>query len=52
MHMNEKSANYSIKKILNFKINNRRKNFLIEIKNYLIYKIKYKEYNEGEDSLK
>ena len=47
--MNKEGANYLIKEILDFKIDDRRKNLLIKIKNYFIYKIKYKEYDKGED---
>ena len=38
--MNKKSEIYSAEEIINFKINKRKKDLIIEEKNYLIYKIK------------
>lgn len=52
MYVNKDSADHLIKKILDFKIDNRRRDSLIKIKNCLMYKIKYEGFNEGEDSLK
>ena len=49
MHINEKKANYLMKKIFDFKINKRRKDFIIKFKNYLIYKIKYIDYNNDNN---
>ena len=51
MHANKKKANYSTKMILDFKINKKRKDFVIEFKDCLIYKIKYIDYNNNDDSL-
>ena len=50
MHINEKEANYLIKKIFDFKINKRRKDLIIKFKSYLMYKIKYIEYDDNDDS--
>ena len=49
MHINEKEMNHSTKKILNFKINKKRKDFVTKFKDYLMYKIKYIEYNNNDD---
>ena len=49
IHINEKEANYSTKKIFDFKINKKRKFFIIRFKDYLIYKIKYIDYNNDDD---
>ena len=40
-----------MKKIFDFKINKKRKDFIIKFKGYLIYKIKYIDYNNNDDSL-
>ena len=45
MHINEEKANHLTKKNFDFKINKRRKDFIIKFKNYLIYKIKYIDYS-------
>ena len=49
IYINEKEANYSTKKIFDFKINKKRKFFIIRFKDYLIYKIKYIDYNNDDD---
>ena len=51
MHTNENEANYLTKKIFNFKIDKRRKDFITNSKDCLMYKIKYIEYNENNESL-
>ena len=38
-----------MKKILDFKINKKRKDFIIKFKDYLIYKIKYINYNNNDN---
>ena len=50
MHTNEEKANHLIEKIFDFKINKKRKDFIIKFKDYLIYKIKYINYNDNDDS--
>ena len=49
IHTNKKRTNYSTKKILDFKINKKRKNLIIKFKDYLIYKIKYIDYNNNDN---
>ena len=49
IYINEKKANYLIKKILDFKINKKWKIFIIKFKDYLMYKIKYINYNNNDD---
>lgn len=47
--MNADDVNLFIEKILSSKTDLRRKNSLINKKNYLIYKIKYIKYNDDDD---
>ena len=49
MHINEEKINYSIKEIFDFKINKRRKTFITKFKDYLMYKIKYINYNDNDN---
>ena len=51
MHINEEETNHLAEKILDFKINKKRKNLITKFKDYLIYKIKYIDYNNDDDSL-
>ena len=52
MYINKKNTDYLIKKILNFKINDKKKNSLTKIKSYFIYKIKYEGYDEEKNFFK
>ena len=45
-------SKYYVEKILNIKINKKKKNLLTRKKDYLIYKIKYSKYNEYNTTLK
>ena len=51
MHINEKRINYLIKEILDFRINKKRKYFIIKFKDYLMYKIKYINYDNNDNLL-
>ena len=50
MHTNDDDADHDTKKILDSKIDKRRKDSITGEKEYLMYKIKYSEYNDDEDS--
>lgn len=48
--MNKKGVDYLAEEILNFKINIKRKDLVTKKKDYLIYKIKYIDYDNDDDS--
>ena len=51
IYINEKKANHLTKKIFDFKINKKRKFFITRFKDCLMYKIKYINYNNNNNSL-
>ena len=50
MHTNDDDADHDAEEILDFKIDKRRKDSVTNEKEYLMYKIKYSEYDDDEDS--
>ena len=50
IYTNDEEADHFAEKILDFRIDNRRKNLVTEKKSCLMYKIKYIDYNDDDDS--
>ena len=51
MHTDEDEADHSTEEIFDFRINKKRKDFITDFKDCLMYKIKYIEYNENNEPL-